>query len=56
MSTNVKSMEEPTEDEELWTYISLMSTVRKTMERLVTNCLRYFAELMHLLTECQAGL
>ena len=36
--------------------ISLMSTVGKTMERLVTNRLRYFDELMHLLTEYRAGI
>ena len=35
--------------------ISLTSTVGKTIERLVTNRLRYFAKLMHLLTEYQAG-
>ena len=36
--------------------ISYTSTVGKTMGRLVTNRPRYFAEVMHLLTEYQAGL
>ena len=35
--------------------ISLLSTVGKTMERLVTNCLLYFAESRHLLIRYQAG-
>ena len=35
--------------------MSLTSTVRRTMERLITNRLRYCAESMHLLKECQAG-
>ena len=36
--------------------ISLTSSVGKTMERPVTNCLRYSSESMHLLTEYQSGL
>ena len=36
--------------------ISHVSTIGKTMEHLVTNCLRYFAESTHLSTEYQAGL
>ena len=35
--------------------ISLMLTVGRTMERLDTNRLQYFAESMHLLTQYQAG-
>ena len=34
--------------------MSLTSIVGKTIERLVTNRLRYFAESMHLLAEYQA--
>ena len=36
-------------------HIPITSIVGKTMERLVTNRLRYFAQAMHLIAEYQAG-